>query len=88
MSQENLIGLLQYLARSLVRDPNAVQITTEENETALTLTLKVAPEDMGRVIGKEGKTAKAIRSLMKAASERGGKKVVVEISEESQPSEE
>ena len=59
----------------------AVQITTDETDNTVTLKLKVAEEDMGRVIGKGGKTAKAIRALVKAASDPRGKRVVVEIFE-------
>lgn len=81
MSKEKLIGLLDYLARSLVNHPQSVQIGEEETEDILTLKLRVAEDDMGRIIGKGGKTAKAIRSLIRAAGDRDGKKVVVDIVE-------
>ena len=79
MNPEKLTELLQYLARSLVTNKEAVEIHTEESDSTLALKLKVAEEDMGRVIGKGGKTAQAIRTLVKAASGRSEKKVVVEI---------
>jgi len=81
MSRERLMSLLEYLVRSLVKDKEAVQIQAEETETTLTLALRVAEEDMGRVIGKGGKTAKAIRTLVKAASDRDEKRVSVDILE-------
>jgi len=81
MSQEQLTGLLHYLVRSLVSNKEEIEIQSEENDSTLTLKLKVAEEDMGRVIGKGGKTAQAIRTLVKAASGRDAKRVVVEILE-------
>lgn len=81
MLKDKLTGLLDYLARSLVRDPDSVEITAQEDNDSLVLTLKVAQEDMGRVIGKGGKTAKAIRSLIKAANDERDKKVVVDIAD-------
>ena len=82
MSQEKLTSLLQYLTCALVKNKEAVEVRAEETDSLLTLTLKVAQEDMGRIIGKGGKTAKAIRTLVKASSGRDEKRVVVEISEE------
>ena len=82
MSQEKLTGLLQYLTCALVKNKDAVEIHAEETDSLLTLTLKVAQEDMGRIIGKGGKTAKAIRTLVKASCGRDEKRVVVEISED------
>jgi len=79
MCKERLSGLLEYLARMLAKNQDAIQVVAEESGDLLTLTLKVAEDDMGRVIGKEGKTAKAIRALMKAANNRRGKRVVVKI---------
>ena len=81
MSHEKLTGLLEHLACSLAHSQDEVSVVTEETDNAIKLTLKVAQEDMGRVIGKGGKTAKAIRTVMKAASDPRGKRVVVEISE-------
>ena len=71
--------LITYLAKSLVDDPNAVTVEEQENEDTIVYVLSVAPDDMGRVIGKHGKIAKAIRSIVKSASYKLSKKVVVEI---------
>ena len=71
--------LLVYLAQSLVDQPEAVKVTeTEENGSTL-LELRVAEEDMGKVIGKQGKIAKSIRTLTKAAAAKQGVRVTVEI---------
>lgn len=71
--------LITYLAKSLVDAPDAVTVEEEETEDTIVYTLSVAPDDMGRVIGKHGKIAKAIRSIVKSASYKLSKKVVVEI---------
>ena len=71
--------LIIYLAKSLVDQPDAVTVTEEENDEAIVYTLSVAEDDMGRVIGKHGKIAKAIRSIVKSASYKLSKKVVIEI---------
>ena len=71
--------LVELIAKSLVSNPDAVSIEEEVNGTTTTLRLHVAPEDMGKVIGKQGRIAKAIRSVVKAASSKDNKKVEVEI---------
>lgn len=71
--------LVEILAKALVDQPEAVDVNMVEGEKSVILELKVAPEDMGKVIGKQGKIAKAIRTVVRAASAREGKKVVVEI---------
>ena len=71
--------LLIFLAKSLVDNPDEVQVTEKENENGILFELRVAPSDMGKVIGKQGKNAQAIRSLMKAASSKENKKVSVDI---------
>ena len=71
--------LITYLARSLVDAPDAVTLEEQETEDSIVYILSVAPDDMGRVIGKHGKIAKAIRSIVKSASYKLSKKVVVEI---------
>lgn len=71
--------LIIYLAKSLVDQPDAVTVTEEENDDAIVYTLSVAEDDMGRAIGKHGKIAKAIRSIVKSASYKLSKKVVIEI---------
>ncbi|MDD2561981.1 MAG: KH domain-containing protein [Eubacteriales bacterium] len=71
--------LVLYLARSLVDQPDEVTVEETEGPEAVILELHVAPDDMGKVIGKQGRIAKAIRSVVKAATEKGGKPVFVEI---------
>lgn len=73
--------VLEYLARALVDDPDAVEVTAVEGERSLILQLRVAPEDMGKVIGKKGRIARAIRSLVRAAGSRQGVSTLVEIVE-------
>ena len=72
-------GLLEVIAKSLVDNPDVVVVTEKETEKGLVLELKVAPSDMGKVIGKQGRIAKAIRSVVKAAASRENKQVSVEI---------
>lgn len=67
------------IAKAIVDSPDEVTVTESENENSITLVLSVAADDMGMVIGKHGKIAKAIRSLIKAAAGNTGKKVNVEI---------
>ncbi len=71
--------LVLFLARSLVENPDEVQVMETEGPEAIILELSVAPDDMGKIIGKQGRIAKAIRSVVKAATQRGGKPVFVEI---------
>jgi predicted RNA-binding protein YlqC (UPF0109 family) len=74
--------LVQYLAKSLVNNPDAVEVKETDGETASILELKVAKEDLGRIIGKQGRTAKSIRTILNAAASRTNRKVVLEIVEE------
>ena len=67
------------IARAIVDEPDMVSVKEEENGDTVTLTLNVAPDDMGLVIGRHGRIAKAIRSVMKAAANKNGKRVNVEI---------
>ncbi len=71
--------LVEYIARSLVDNPDVVQVTEIEGERSIIIELRVAPDDMGKVIGKQGKIAKSIRTLTKATAAKEGKRVVVEI---------
>ena len=71
--------LLIYLAQSLVDQPEAVKVNESEAEGTTVLELRVAEEDMGKVIGKQGKIAKSIRTLTKAAAAKQGVRVSVEI---------
>jgi uncharacterized protein len=74
--------LVQFLARSLVNQPDAVEVKETQSDTASILELKVAKEDLGRIIGKQGRTAKSIRTILNAAASRANRKVVLEIIEE------
>ena len=71
--------LLLYLAKSLVDQPDQVKVTQTEGPEVVILELNVAQEDMGKVIGKQGRIAKAIRTVIKAATARNAKPVFVEI---------
>ena len=71
--------LVEVLAKALVDHPEEVVVTEKETEKATVIDLRVASSDMGKVIGKQGRIAKAIRSLVKAAASGDEKKVVVEI---------
>jgi predicted RNA-binding protein YlqC (UPF0109 family) len=73
--------VLEYIARALVDDPDAVEVTVVEGERSLILQLRVAPDDMGKVIGKKGRIARAIRSVVRAAGTRQGVSTLVEIVE-------
>ena len=71
--------LVEFIAKSLVDHPEAVKVTTREEDDSVIVTLSVDPEDTGKVIGKQGRIAKAIRAIVKAASINDEKKVVVDI---------
>ena len=71
--------LVEVIAKSLVDYPDEVNVTEKETENSIILELHVAPDDMGKVIGKQGRIAKAIRSVVKAAASKEDKKVIVEI---------
>ncbi len=73
--------LVEVIAKALVDDPSGVVVNETTEDGVITLELKVAPGDMGKVIGKQGRIARAIRSVVKAASTRENKKVNVEIVE-------
>ncbi len=74
--------LVEFVARHIVNNPDAVEVRETQGETASVLELKVAREDLGRVIGKQGRTAKSIRTILNAAASRVNRKVVLEIFEE------
>jgi predicted RNA-binding protein YlqC (UPF0109 family) len=73
--------LLEYIARHLVEDPDAVEVTDIEDDRGVVLQLKVAPDDMGKVIGRSGRMARAIRALVRAAGSRQDMATKVEIVE-------
>ncbi len=75
----DLCEVLSIVAKSIVEHPDEVSVTEEANGNTVTLTLSVAESDMGMVIGRHGKIARAIRSVMKAAANAAGKKVNVDI---------
>ena len=71
--------LVKTIAKSLVDKPDAVDVRTVEGDSEITIELRVDPDDMGKVIGKQGRIAKAIRTVVKAVATREKKKVTVEI---------
>ncbi len=71
--------LVEVIAKALVDNPDKVNVTETEKEDALLVELSVDPADMGKVIGRSGRIAKAIRTVVKAASSRDDKKVIVDI---------
>ena len=71
--------LLLYMAKNLVDDPDAVSVTEVSDEQGKVLELHVAPGDMGKVIGRQGRIAKEIRTIVKTVAQRTGEKVTVEI---------
>ena len=74
-----MVELVKYIAQSLVEKPEAVDVREVENEDSVVIELRVDPDDMGKVIGKQGRIAKAIRTVVKAASVKSEKPVFVEI---------
>lgn len=74
-----MVELVEAIAKSLVDNPDAVEVKEVEGRQTIVIELKVAPDDMGKVIGKQGRIAKALRTVVKAAATRANKKVVVEI---------
>ena len=74
-------ALVEYIARSLVDNPDEVQVNEIEGEQTTVLELKVSRDDIGKVIGRQGRTARAMRTILGAASIRANKRVVLEIIE-------
>lgn len=74
-----MLELVKYIAASLVEKPEAIDVREVEGEDSITIELRVDPDDMGKVIGKQGRIAKAIRTVVKAASAKSSKPVFVEI---------
>ena len=71
--------LVEVIASALVDNPSEVVVTETETEEGIVLSLTVAPDDMGKVIGKQGRIAKAIRTVVRAAGSKGEKKIMVDI---------
>ena len=76
-----MLELVKYIAQSLVDKPEEVKVSQTEDDKSIIIELSVAREDMGKVIGKQGRIAKAVRAVVKAASSKSKKKYVVEIVE-------
>lgn len=74
-----MMSLVEAIAKSLVDNPDAVEVKEIPGKQGTVIELKVAPDDMGKVIGKQGRIAKAIRTVVKAAATKANKKVAVEI---------
>ncbi|MEG0919610.1 MAG: KH domain-containing protein [Anaerovoracaceae bacterium] len=74
-----MVELVEVIAKSLVDDKEAVEVSKSMDKQTTIVQLKVAPEDMGKVIGKHGRIAKALRTVVKAAAIKANEKVVVEI---------
>ncbi len=74
-----MLELVKYIAASLVDKPEAIDVREVEGEDSITIELRVDPDDMGKVIGKQGRIAKAVRTVVKAASAKSSKPVFVEI---------
>lgn len=73
--------LIEYIAKSLVDNPDAVEVSEIEGESTSVIELKVAKEDLGKVIGKQGRTARAMRTILSAASTKIKRRSVLEIIE-------
>ncbi|MDD3719206.1 MAG: KH domain-containing protein [Actinomycetota bacterium] len=71
--------LLEYLAKALVDNPEGVEVTAVEGERSVILQLRVDPDDVGKVIGKKGRIAQAMRTLVKASATKEGRNAIVEI---------
>ena len=80
-TEASLRDLVEYLARGLVDHPEEVAVEAVDEPDALVFELKVADEDLGKVIGKQGRTAKALRTVLSAASSKMRRRVVLEILE-------
>lgn len=76
---ERLETLLLFLARSLVEKPDEVEVTAREEDSRVELELRVSPDDVGRVIGRQGRVVKAIRTVVRASSAKLGERVSVEV---------
>jgi predicted RNA-binding protein YlqC (UPF0109 family) len=81
-------ALIEYIAKSLVDDPSQVRVDEIEGTSSVVLELHVAPEDMGRIIGRKGQVANAMRTLLRVLAGKEGKHVTLEIVEDEAPIEE
>jgi predicted RNA-binding protein YlqC (UPF0109 family) len=81
MNDSSLKEVVETIAKALVDNPDDVTVTVVDAEAAIVLELRVAPQDLGKVIGKQGRTARAIRTLLRAAGMKLRKRLVLEILE-------
>ena len=79
VTTESMVALVEYIARNLVDDPDSVKVESKTEEDSVVIELTVAKDDMGKVIGKQGRIAKAIRTVVRAASVKSETKFTVEI---------
>lgn len=77
--EADMKDLLEYLAKALVDNPEGVEVTAVEGERSVILQLRVDPDDVGKVIGKKGRIAQAMRTLVKASATKEGRNAIVEI---------
>ncbi len=80
-SKESIKALIEYVATALVDDPKSVKVTPATKENYVVMELTVDAEDLGKIIGKNGQTARALRTLVNAAASHAGEKVIFEIKE-------
>jgi len=80
-SRQTIQAMIEYIATSLVENRSSVEVTESTKEDYIVMELSVRPEDLGKVIGKNGQTARAIRTLVNAAASRAGEKIIFEIKE-------
>jgi predicted RNA-binding protein YlqC (UPF0109 family) len=80
-TRQSIHALIEYVATSLVGDRKAVKVTEANKEGYIVMELTVSPDDLGKVIGKNGQTARAIRTLVNAAASKAGEKIIFEIRE-------
>lgn len=78
---QNVAELLEWIARRLVDEPDAVRVETEEREDAIVFHLHVAPDDVGKVIGRQGRIARALRSIVRAGGARADERYLLEIAD-------
>jgi len=80
-TRQSIQAMIEYIATSLVEDSSSVEVTEATKEDYVVMELTVKPDDLGKVIGKNGQTARAIRTLVNAAASRAGEKIIFEIRE-------
>jgi predicted RNA-binding protein YlqC (UPF0109 family) len=80
-TRESIQSMIEYVATSLVGDAKSVKVEQAARENYIVMELSVSPDDLGKVIGKNGQTARAIRTLVNAAASKAGEKIIFEIRE-------